>query len=62
MVRDDSNRLVAGPVTVTPRQMDLERAATTRSKSFKTLTVSANAAGKFSYTPRKTATKAHRHL
>lgn len=54
-VRDDSNKPVAGPVTVTLSRW-IPKGGYYSIEKFKTLTVSANAAGKFSYAA-KTATK-----
>lgn len=56
VVRDDSNKPVAGPVAVTLSKW-VPKDGYYTVEEFKTLTVSANAAGKFSYKA-KTATKA----
>ncbi len=55
VVRDDANKPVAGPVTVTLSKW-IPQGGYYTVEPFKTLTVSANAAGKFSYKA-KTATK-----
>lgn len=55
VVRDDANKPLAGPVTVTLSRW-VPKDGYYSVEAFKTLTVSANAAGKFSYKA-KTATK-----
>lgn len=55
VVRDDTNKPVSGPVTVTLSKWT-PKGGYYSVEEFKTLTVHANAAGKFSY-PAKTATK-----
>jgi hypothetical protein len=55
VVRDDSNKPVAGPVTVTLSKW-VPKGGYYSVEEFKTLTVHANAAGKFTYAA-KTATK-----
>ncbi|HVO54621.1 MAG TPA: carboxypeptidase-like regulatory domain-containing protein [Solirubrobacterales bacterium] len=55
VLRDDSNKPVSGPVTVTLSKWTPQGGYYTV-EDFKTVTVHANAAGKFSY-PAKTATK-----